>query len=53
MFGIQLKENQKIVDYSEANKLKEEINKLPEDMFDDRMYLPLRDELMEKLKLKA
>lgn len=52
MFGVQLKENQKIVDFSEANKLKEEINRLPEDMFDDRMYLSYRDELMAKLKDK-
>jgi hypothetical protein len=50
MFGIQLKENQKIVDFTEANELKAEINRLPEDMFDDRMYLKLRDELMAKLK---
>ena len=50
MFGVQLKENKKIVDYAEANELKKEFDKLPEDMFDDRMYLSLRDELMTKLK---
>jgi hypothetical protein len=50
MFGIQLKEHQKIVNYSEANDLWKEIDRLPEDMFDDRMYLELRDELMTKLK---
>lgn len=52
MFGIQLKENQKIVNFAEANELREEINRLPEDMFDDRMYLSLRDELMSKLRGK-
>ena len=50
MFGVQLKENKKIVDYAEANELKKEFDRLPEDMFDDRMYLSLRDELMTKLK---
>lgn len=50
MFGVQLKENKKIVDYTEANELKKEFDRLPEDMFDDRMYLSLRDELMTKLK---
>lgn len=50
MFGIQLKENQKIVNYSEAKDLWKEIDRLPEDMFDDRMYLELRDELMTKLR---
>jgi hypothetical protein len=50
MFGVQLKENKKIVYYAEANELKKEFDKLPEDMFDDRMYLSLRDELMTKLK---
>jgi hypothetical protein len=52
MFGIQLKENQKIVDFTEANELKAEIDRLPDDMFDDRMYLSLRDELMKKLRGK-
>jgi hypothetical protein len=52
MFGIQLKENQKIVDFSQANELKKEIDLLPDDMFDDRMYLSLRDELMNKLRGK-
>jgi hypothetical protein len=52
MFGIQLKENQKIIDFTEANELKAEIDRLPDDMFDDRMYLSLRDELMTKLKAK-
>lgn len=52
MFGIQLKENRKIVDFTVANDLKKEIDKLPDDLFDDRIYLPLRDELMAKLKTK-
>ena len=50
MFGIQLKEHQKIVDFSVSNELKHEIERLPDDMFDDRLYLKLRDELMNKLK---
>jgi predicted nucleotidyltransferase len=50
MFGIQLKEHKRIVNFSEANELKEEINRLPDEMFDDRMYLKLRDELMVKLR---
>jgi len=52
MFGIQLKEHKRIVNFSEANELREEINRLPDEMFDDRMYLKLRDELMLKLREK-
>ena len=50
MFGIQLKEHQKIIDFSVSNELKYEIEGLPDDMFDDRLYLKLRDELITKLK---
>jgi hypothetical protein len=50
MFGLQLKEYQTIYNYSEANELKSEMDSIPEDMFDDRAYLGLRDELMQKLK---
>lgn len=50
MFGVQLKEHKKIINFGEANELKKEFDRLPEDMFDDRMYLSLRDELMNKLK---
>lgn len=50
MFGLQLKEHQTIYNYSEANDLKSEMDRIPEDMFDDRVYLSLRDELMNKLK---
>lgn len=50
MFGLQLKEHQTIYNYSEANELKLEMDSIPEDMFDDRAYLELRDELMQKLK---
>jgi hypothetical protein len=52
MFGVQLKEHKKIIKFGEANELKKEFDRLPEDMFDDRMYLSLRDELMNKLKGK-
>lgn len=51
MFGIQLKEHKKIVDFSVSNELKYEIERLPDDMFDDRLYLKLRDELITKLKI--
>jgi predicted nucleotidyltransferase len=50
MFGLQLKEHQTIYNYSEANELKTEMDRISEDMFDDRVYLSLRDELMDKLK---
>jgi hypothetical protein len=50
MFGLQLKEYQTIYNYSEANELKTEIDRIPEDMFDDRAYLSLRDELIQKLR---
>jgi hypothetical protein len=52
MFGVQLKEHKKIIKFGEANELKKEFDRLPEDMFDDRMYLSLRDELINKLKGK-
>jgi len=52
MFGIQIKQHKKIVDFTEANYLKEEFKDLPEETFDDRNYLVLRDELMNKLKEK-
>jgi hypothetical protein len=52
MFGLQLKEHKKIVDFKFSNELKEEIYNLPDDMFDDRLYLKLRDELITKLKEK-
>ena len=52
MFGVQLKEHKKIINFGEANELKKEFDRLPEDMFDDRIYLSLRDELMNKLKGK-
>jgi predicted nucleotidyltransferase len=50
MFGIQLKEHKKIIDFSVSNELKREIERLPEDIFDDRLYLKLRDKLMENLR---
>lgn len=49
MFGMQLKEHQKIVDFSVSNELKCEIDRLPDDMFDDRLYLKLRNEIMDRL----
>jgi hypothetical protein len=51
MFGLQLKEYKKITNFSVSNELKHEIERLPDDMFDDRLYLKLRDELMTKLKV--
>ena len=52
MFGLQLKEHKKIIDFQCSNELKQEIYNLPDDMFDDRLYLKLRDELITKLKEK-
>jgi predicted nucleotidyltransferase len=50
MFGIQLKEYKKITNFSVSNELKHKIERLPDDMFDDRLYLKLRDELINTIK---
>ena len=52
MFGIQLKENQTISDYSVANYIREEINE--EDLMTKfkmkSKYLPIKNELIKKIK---
>ncbi len=50
MFGQQLKEYKKIVDFKVANKMVDELNLIDEDEFDTRNYIKMRDELMEKLR---
>lgn len=50
MFGLQLKEHKKIVDFTVANKMKEEFNLVKEEDFDTRDYIELRDSLMFNLR---
>lgn len=50
MFGLQLKEHQKIVNYAEANYLREKFDAMDDDDFDTRDYMPMRDELIERLR---
>lgn len=50
MFGLQLKEHQKIVDYSEANYLREKFDAMEDEDFDTRDYMPMRDELIARLR---
>jgi predicted nucleotidyltransferase len=47
-FGLQLKEHQKIVDYTVTNELKPKI--MVDADFHTNNYLPMRDELIDKLK---
>ena len=47
-FGLQLKEYQKIVDYAVTNDLKTKI--MLDADFNSSNYLPMRDELIDKLK---
>lgn len=53
MFGLQIKEHRKIVDYSEANYIWDKMLDLEEPLTYDNIskdFLPLRNQLMEKLK---
>lgn len=50
MFGLQLKEHKKIIDFNAANKLKDEFNLIEEEKFDTRDYIKVRDELMIELR---
>lgn len=50
-FGLQMKEHQKIVDYSEYNWLRDEIEAIPADDFNPGVYLATRDQMMTKLRL--
>jgi hypothetical protein len=49
-FGLQLKENQRVVDFSESNELYYQFKSIPEDEFDSRKFIPLRDSLMKRLR---
>ena len=53
MFGLQIKEHRKIVDYTEANYIWDKLLALEEPLTFGQVakeYLPLRNELMDKLK---
>ena len=50
MFAEQLKQNNKISDYSISNKLKEEIFSIEDEDFDTRDYIKKRDEFFKKLR---
>lgn len=50
IFGNQLKENQRIVDFAEANWILQKMKSDPIFVFDDREWMGMRDELMEKLR---
>ena len=50
-FGLQLKEHQKIVNFSECNELCKKMTSIDEDDFDTRDYYELFDELSNKLKI--
>jgi len=47
-FGLQLKENKKIINFQSCNDLYYEINDI--ENFDDRNYISFRDNLVKKLK---
>lgn len=50
MFGFQLKEHQKIVDFSAANELHSEMMSIEDEDFDTRDWYKLFDELLNKLR---
>lgn len=49
-FALQLKEHGKIVDFKAGNQWKELFKTIPDEDFDDRNYLAIRDELINRLK---
>ena len=49
-FGLQLKEHQKIVDFSGCNWIWEDFKLIEGEDFDTRDYIKQRDELIQKLK---
>jgi len=49
-FGLQLKEHQKIVDFSACNQLYAEIQAVEEETFDTRLYFTSFDELVKQLR---
>lgn len=50
IFGIQLKNYMKIVDYTEANSLFDRISLIKDSNFDTREFIPLRDSLIKDLR---
>lgn len=50
MFAKQIKDNKKVIDFTVANNFKELINLIPDEDFDTRDYIKLRDELVLSLK---
>lgn len=50
MFGLQLKRNLKITDYSEANEIKNKIKLINDSDFDTRDFIHLRDSLIKDLR---
>ncbi len=50
MFGLQLKEYGKIIDFTVANSLKTEIDNFDLNEFDEKTYLTMRNNLMLKLR---
>jgi hypothetical protein len=49
-FGLQLKENQRIVDFECCNWIWEDFKLIDEENFDTRNYIKQRDELIQKLR---
>ncbi len=49
-FGLQLKEHQKIVDFTVCNDLYKKFQKLDLNHFDTRDYISIRDDLIKKLR---
>lgn len=49
-FGMQLKKHKKIIDFSVCNELYKDIQKIELDEFDTRNFIPIRDELIKKLR---
>jgi len=49
-FGLQLKEHQKIVDFTEGSEFKYTFSSIPDEEFDTRDYIEVRDELMAQLR---
>lgn len=50
MFGLQLKEHGKIIDYTVANNIRAQFDEMEDEDFDSRIYMPERDKLIEELR---
>lgn len=49
-FGIQMKNNKKIVDFSSSNVILKYLHDIPDEQFDTRNYITIRDKLMKELR---